>query len=343
MNKTSPYAKMYLVSPAVYEKLLKCIDEGDKSVTEALNEPMPGPGEDKRPSEQIVEQIHLDELIPKKKKKITPEMLSAALADVQSTIPQPTQHTLPTIPEEDEDVLMQDQPPPMILNDPPTDVPMIPVPPPITFEELPASSPVQPAQLALPAQPAQLALPAPPKPILRPPKLKAPTPRLALPMPVQAPIVQPIQSNIPIQPQFTTNQPRLIMPDIMVNPKPAVPPKCITTRRGTICNTSTMPTLRSTNRNPGERYFCTMCSRSYSRKYDLKKHLLLKHQVMPEQGYQRWGISDPEPDVDDPNVQGVKRKRHVAGIKNRNPTKVSKTSSDTTQQQSGSGHFPSWN
>ena len=31
-NIKSPYSKMYLVTPAVYEKLLTCLDEKDKKI-----------------------------------------------------------------------------------------------------------------------------------------------------------------------------------------------------------------------------------------------------------------------------------------------------------------------
>lgn len=59
-QRTSTYSKMYLVSPAIYERLLNCLDDSEKMQTEEQNKP----GEDppKRPSEQIIENIHMEEI-----------------------------------------------------------------------------------------------------------------------------------------------------------------------------------------------------------------------------------------------------------------------------------------
>lgn len=54
--KVSPYSKMYLVTPAVYEKLLLCLDEGDKRVIDNLNRPEVMQ-EEKRPSETFLDDL----------------------------------------------------------------------------------------------------------------------------------------------------------------------------------------------------------------------------------------------------------------------------------------------
>jgi len=61
MKKKSAYSKMYLVTPGVYEKLLKCLDEGDKRVTEDLNK---NPEKDlQRPSESELQAISSSDIM----------------------------------------------------------------------------------------------------------------------------------------------------------------------------------------------------------------------------------------------------------------------------------------
>ena len=60
-NIKSPYSKMYLVTPAVYEKLLSCLDEKDKKNTQLLN--IEKEKED-RPSEQIIQDVTTEEFEP---------------------------------------------------------------------------------------------------------------------------------------------------------------------------------------------------------------------------------------------------------------------------------------
>lgn len=60
-QRTSTYTKMYLVSPAIYERLLNCLDDSEKMQAEAQNKPGDDPPP-KRPSEQIIENIHLEEM-----------------------------------------------------------------------------------------------------------------------------------------------------------------------------------------------------------------------------------------------------------------------------------------
>lgn len=61
LTKYSPYSKMYLVSPGIYEKMLNCIDEGDKTATEALNTSNLVVDR-KRPAEQVVDDMYKEEL-----------------------------------------------------------------------------------------------------------------------------------------------------------------------------------------------------------------------------------------------------------------------------------------
>lgn len=62
-QKTSPYAKMYLVTPAIYEKLKKCIDADDinlvnkKTQEENIDEP-------KNMADQVIQDIANEEILP---------------------------------------------------------------------------------------------------------------------------------------------------------------------------------------------------------------------------------------------------------------------------------------
>jgi len=59
-QRSSTYSKMYLVSPGIYEKLLNCLDDTEKMQAQEHNRPneeLP-----KRPSEQIIEDLHMEEI-----------------------------------------------------------------------------------------------------------------------------------------------------------------------------------------------------------------------------------------------------------------------------------------
>lgn len=282
--RSSPYAKMYLVSPAVYEKLLKCIDDSDKALTESMN-PDVDVVEEKRPSEIALEQLHREELDPSaKRQKITPEMLSSAISSVKTT--------LPSIPEYDEDMPSSQS----FIQQPLIDTPIQPI---LPQPMLPPPSPIRPATFIPPVQ----------NPLIMKPQ-----------------IARPIVESQPSQ--------------IAANISP--PTKCVTTRRGTICSIVAPTTLqegRVSKASKNFRFYCTQknCDKSYSRKFDLKKHMLEKHGVEPEESYKRYGIQDPDETLEQ---QGVKRTLTTAGIKNLNPTKVTRVE---PPEQSGSGCFPSWN
>lgn len=60
--KISPYSRMYLVTPSIYEKVLACLDESDRKLTEQMNRPG-GDDEPKRPSEVMLENIGAGEVM----------------------------------------------------------------------------------------------------------------------------------------------------------------------------------------------------------------------------------------------------------------------------------------
>jgi len=60
-KKVSSYSKMYLVTPSVYDKLLKCLDDGDKKITQNLNKTPPA-NLPLRPSEQILQNLSLSDM-----------------------------------------------------------------------------------------------------------------------------------------------------------------------------------------------------------------------------------------------------------------------------------------
>lgn len=63
MAKRSPYSEMYLVSPAIYQRMLRCLDRSDLNVVEELNQPTVLE-EQRTPSERLLEQIHAAEINP---------------------------------------------------------------------------------------------------------------------------------------------------------------------------------------------------------------------------------------------------------------------------------------
>ncbi len=65
----SPYSKMYLVTPGVYDKLLNCLDEKDKKSTELLN--IEKERED-RPGERVIEDITTGDFDPQPVEAIPP-------------------------------------------------------------------------------------------------------------------------------------------------------------------------------------------------------------------------------------------------------------------------------
>ena len=60
-KKHSPYSEMYLVSPAIYERMLSCLDKADLNVVDSINKQVLEEKE-KRPSELALQQLHQAEL-----------------------------------------------------------------------------------------------------------------------------------------------------------------------------------------------------------------------------------------------------------------------------------------
>jgi len=56
-SSISTYSRMYLVTPTVYEKLLTCIDEKDKKVTENLNV---SKSKKDRPSDDVIQELNIE-------------------------------------------------------------------------------------------------------------------------------------------------------------------------------------------------------------------------------------------------------------------------------------------
>lgn len=85
-NKSvSAYSKMYLVTPSVYEKLLRCLDDGDKRVTEDINkEPET---EELRPSEIELQNVGTADILEPQTQPILQERLYGN--PVQENIPGP--------------------------------------------------------------------------------------------------------------------------------------------------------------------------------------------------------------------------------------------------------------
>ena len=54
---------MYLVTPAIYEKLLLCIDEGDKKLLDSLNKPRDDT-QDRRPAQVVIDALSHQEIKP---------------------------------------------------------------------------------------------------------------------------------------------------------------------------------------------------------------------------------------------------------------------------------------
>ena len=119
----SAYSKMYLVTPGVYEKLLKCLEDGDKRVTEDLNKP----AEEflSRPSETALQELGgidvmseiADELLPEERlENINPGMPSGVV-----NIPPQVPQVNPGVPTGEVQIYG-----PRDLNIPPTEPPTIP-------------------------------------------------------------------------------------------------------------------------------------------------------------------------------------------------------------------------
>jgi len=331
-SKTSPFSKMYLVSPAVYEKLLRCLDEADLQLTEQLNKP-PSATEEMRPSEKAIERIHAEEITSAAKPAINKQALQEALASVPSGAPlmEPNpQDYMPrmgvamgrdphaavgysVVPESDEDMPLSIRFPQrrMITHNPEKVFESVGP----DFGRLTEST-----SFEIPSHEQQA--------IEHQPLL----PDVSQPRAIQ-PIMPSIRKDFPIVPSIKKKtKPRLIIPEFVL-PKTTLSSGCADTPRGTICSINA-PQAR-TKKAPSVNV-CQTCGTTFTRKYDLKRHMLSKHGIEPEPSYRRW-MEDVDERMEE---QGVKRTQSNAGIKNLNPLKVSRVVKDP--EQTGSGTFKKW-
>jgi len=95
----SPYSMMYLVTPAIYEKLLLCIDDGDKKLLDSLNKPV-NVSQDKRPAQVIIDALASQEIghSPIKMEEGDIEVVQTGGPVIQNNpiIPQNIEVTLPS-------------------------------------------------------------------------------------------------------------------------------------------------------------------------------------------------------------------------------------------------------
>ena len=317
--KSSPYAKMYLVSPAIYEKLLRCLDESDLQYTESMNKPAETL-EDKRPSEKAIEEMHRHEVTSAAKPAITKPALQQALASVPPSAgimePNP-QDYMPTViatgrdphaalgysvvPESDEDM-------PLSLRFPQKKM--------ITHNPEKLFRNVEPSFGQL-TEPESFDIPEQQE--------------------LQQPVLQPVpvvHQPVPVVPQPGTSRAAPKRPSVatLARQRVSTTPTCVTTARGKICSVNA-PKARGSKLVS----VCETCGKTFTRKFDLKRHMLSIHNVELPTSYKRWINKDE----DMGEVQGTKRTQSFAGIQNRNPQKVTRISKPLPEQ-SGSGSFKKW-
>ena len=114
----SPYSMMYLITPSIYEKLLLCIDEGDKKIIDSLNKP-PEEQQERRPAQVIIDAVSSQEMR---------QIPSTPLPQVSSVPVAVTVHSQDNLP----------PPAPSVLNVNP------PIPPPIVFSTPQVVNPIKP-------------------------------------------------------------------------------------------------------------------------------------------------------------------------------------------------------
>ena len=154
MKQPSPYSLMYLVTPAIYEKLLLCLDEGDKRLLDSLNKPKSD--ELKRPSEEIADIITSSEVAQSSNFNTS---LVGDEAPTRLSFTQPIHYGTP--------VKQVQQP---IVAPPPVIPPLVAPPPPVVQPPVVVQPQVVPQQMAIPAPP----ISPPPARIIQPQILQQP-------------------------------------------------------------------------------------------------------------------------------------------------------------------------
>ena len=140
----SPYSMMYLVTPAIYEKLLLCIDEGDQKLLDNLNKPH-DETEDRRPAQIRLDALSSEEIKPivplpfNEPQPLKPELQTTAVHNAPN-LQQPQQQEVvvpisQSLTQQIEPALQQQQLPitvsiaPPVTNNPPVSIPLGPLGP----------------------------------------------------------------------------------------------------------------------------------------------------------------------------------------------------------------------
>ena len=184
MKQPSPYSLMYLVTPAIYEKLLLCLDEGDKRLLDSLNKPKSD--EVKRPSEEIADIITSSEVAQSGNFNTS---LVGDEAPTRLSFTQPIHYGTP---------VKQIQQP--IVAPPPVIPPPVVPPPPVVQPPVVVQPQVVPQQIAIPVPPPVPPINPPPARIIQPQILQQPV-NVDLQQARQAVVGPPIIMNNPPLPR----------------------------------------------------------------------------------------------------------------------------------------------
>jgi len=179
-QNVSPYSTMYLVTPAIYEKLLLCIDEGDKKLLDSLNKPH-NVSEDRRPAQVVIDALSSQEIKPIGM-KIEPEVTGIHKIDPDEPMPEPEPKPEPIVKVEDvKDIKPAPAIIPQMTQNIPIAVPIIdqkPIPVPVMPQvnnppSMPIITPIQTQQPIVPNP--QVVVPHPGLQSVKPVSIKVPT------------------------------------------------------------------------------------------------------------------------------------------------------------------------
>lgn len=88
-TQSKAYTKMYLVTPGVYDKMLKCLDQSDVKSTEKLNEPE---SIVEKPSSTVLQQIVEEDIAPPEEEaELIPQVVEEQIQPFEETIDLPVQ------------------------------------------------------------------------------------------------------------------------------------------------------------------------------------------------------------------------------------------------------------
>ena len=249
----SPYSKMYLVSPGVYDKLLTCLDEKDKKSTELLN--LEKERED-RPGEKVIEDITTGDFIPQ-------QMDAATQIEEQQQV----QEFIPPTPEVF-GVEQQVQPQDIIEEGEITEPMQVPPGEPEIIQQEP--NPLR-TQCPIPTDPSQVVK----QPIFIPSLVKKGVKRTS----------QPIISKLNKQPTFLAKK-KLITPQIIRQQQPIEqiqnPAIGRVQQDDQIEQDIAMPSTSRAQpikvKSPKKSTLCPICMKVFPRTWNLVRHLSTVHQ-----------------------------------------------------------------